>query len=67
MGTSHIRVSDIPLERVWNSNDWNAIIDVAFDPEVLSRAGRLYEPPTLVAILLEDPLIIEKLISTTCS
>jgi hypothetical protein len=66
MGTSDIRVFDIPLERGRNSNDRNAIIGVAFNPEILSRAGRFYEPPVLVAILLENPLKTEKLISTTC-
>jgi hypothetical protein len=51
-----IRVSDIPFERGRNSNDRNAIIGAAFDPKVLSRARRLYVPPALVAILLEDLL-----------
>lgn len=56
--TFDIRVFDIPLERVRNSNDRSAIMGVAFDPEVLSRAGRLYVPHILVAILLEDPRLV---------
>ena len=64
MGTTHIRASDIPLERGRDSNDRNAIIGVAFDPEVLSSARRLYVPPVLVAILLEDPLQTKKLVNT---
>jgi hypothetical protein len=64
MSTSDIRVSDIPLERGRNSNDRNAIIGVAFDPEVLSSARRLYVPPILIAILLEDPLQTKKPVNT---
>jgi hypothetical protein len=62
----NVGVFDIPLEGDRNNNDRSAFIGAAFDSKIFSGAGPLYEPPVLVAILLEDPLRTEKLVSTTC-